>query len=155
MKASSFAQQLKSLNIVHWAIALPMVLGGLAIFSLNMNQPAIAPGQTIDYLIYLPLLAMVVILPISNIIYTQMLKKHYQKPLSVKFKAYKSAFIIRDSFFEIPGILTCIIAYILGNSFILIIIPAILLQFYSNRPVLKKISYDLRLTPDQEKEILA
>ncbi|UII26663.1 hypothetical protein LVD15_25770 [Fulvivirga maritima] len=130
-------------------------MGGLIIFSLNMNQPAVGPGQTIDYLIYVPLLAMVMILPISNIIYTQMLKKHYSKPLTAKFEAYKGAFILRDSLFEIPGILTCIIAYVLGNNFILIIIPAILLQFYSNRPVLKKISYDLRLTPEQEKEILA
>ncbi|UII20625.1 hypothetical protein [Fulvivirga ligni] len=149
----SIAKKLKTLTLIHWTIVLPLVLGAAVLFSINFQRPTVAPGETIDYLIFLPLLAMVVTLPISSIFYNQSLKNKLHLPLEKKIDAYFSASIMRDSFLEIPGVITCIVSYILGNSVILALILIILLKFYATRPVAKKISADLRLSRSEEDQL--
>jgi hypothetical protein len=71
-------------------------------------------------------------------------------PLKNKMPKYLSAVILRSACLELPGLFACVVTFITGETYLLLLVPLLLILFYVYRPTTNSIAEELNLTHEEK-----
>ncbi len=146
--AQSAKNTLKISRIIHWALLAAPVLLGIFVYLFIQNNAALG-DESLQELIYLPLVFMLVSIVGGRFLFQKILGSVKDKGLEEKLQLFLKASIVRNALFEMTGLVTAVVAFLTGNSTILLLIPIIALQFITNRPSLQKVEIELMLSREE------
>lgn len=66
---------------------------------------------------------------------------------------YLSAVIIRSACLELPGLFAGVVAFITGETYLLMLVPLLLILFYMYRPTTHSIAEELNLTQEEKSQL--
>jgi hypothetical protein len=148
MESSSPNQILKRIQVLHAAVAVPLVVfAGIVYYLNNAEQTELTEDMKI--FVYLPLGFMVISILLARPLYYNLLKKSKGKPFIERLNALMVATLTRDAIFEAAGLFAGVSSMVTGNNTTLFLVPIVVLQFYINRPTLFKIENELSATKEE------
>ena len=137
---------LQILAILHWSMAMPMVVFGGITYYVNWTAPVGALEESNQLLLYTPAAVLLVAFPASGMLYSRMIGMvGRDDQLPSKLARFQTAHIIRMASFEAAGLLGGVMSLITATSYNLIIIAVALGMFILNQPSAEKVSTALKL----------
>lgn len=146
-------QPFKTLQIIHGALIMGMVLFLVLTSSINENQAhtTIEPND-IPFL-YIALIAAIAAPIVSNFIFRKKIFEiNNRASLTTKFKRYVSACIVRYALVEGTTLLSIVVSYITGNILASVIAVALIIYMIMIRPIKRKVITDLNITDPETME---
>lgn len=150
---------MKTMRIIHIAMAALPTLFGIVVAALNLTDPNqseagfptdFQPG--IEILLYVPAIVLVLALPMSTFLFKQNIKSNLgeEPTLRSKLAAFQSAHLVRMAFIEMAGLLAVVVCFITGNLYNLAVLLTVLLIFLNKMPSVYSIKTELGLTPEEK-----
>jgi hypothetical protein len=152
---SNVQAQVKQLNIVYWALALPQVVFGGISYLLVSQEIVGAPDYTMALtfqkiaLIFVP-----AAMAAGYFLFKFQVSKVDQKlSLDQKLKQYMSLMVVRAALFEVAFFFCCVSALATGVVLFLYMAPIVFLVFLLLRPTPVGIANDLQLSQSDANQI--
>lgn len=146
-------QTLKTMTIIHYTLMLGMVIFGIIVYSLNEKWELILSITDDIFFLVVPIVAVFGVLVGSYIFKTWLNAIDKSTSLNDQLTRYQTALIVKDALIEGPCLLGIIAALLSGNLYYFIIVIALIIYFYSQRPTLNGIEKDLNLDSSQMAEL--
>lgn len=146
---SEIANRLRTINLVHMALATVMLIFGLVALYVHNLQPV--DNELAKMLRYI-LLGSLAIGLIGSHFVSEILIKKIDKNLELgdKISKYLPVVLVRGAFLEVPGLLTGIAILLTGRSYFIVTMGLLFLAFYFYRPSIIRISNDLGLNAEEK-----
>lgn len=147
---------LQTLRIIHFAMLFMPLAFGLIVVFLYLSDSLPSGGDQEIFLIIPPII-LVGAVPLSWIIFNQILKSALVEPTSFqkKISAYQTAHLIRLSLFEVAGLMAVVVCFITGNLYNLVVLGVVIIVFFMLKPSVYQMESKLQLTPEEKENLLA
>jgi hypothetical protein len=149
---SRIANRLRTISLVHVALATGMLIFGLiALYIHNLQTVDNEMAKMFRYVLIGSLTAGLM----GSYLVSEILIRKIDKNLDLetKISKYLPVVLIRCAFLEVPGLLAGVAILLTGRSYFIVTMGLLLLAFYFYRPSLIRISNDLSLTIEERERL--
>ncbi|MBL0333589.1 MAG: hypothetical protein IPP08_07855 [Chlorobiota bacterium] len=155
MEGKSPKQIFNTVKIMHLAICTgPLIFAIAMAYLVSLGESFGVTGISSTLILLIAVLLFVTGIFLSNILYKKKIDTIIESyNIKDKFAIFTGAFILKLALLEAPALL-CVVGFMLTADYKLLIPVGIILLFmYFSAPTLSKLTNDLKLTPDQIKEL--
>lgn len=150
----SVSTYLRSLNIIYLAQVGMLLAFSLVVFFLNSAGSIPANKEMASVLQYPLIIVFIGCLAAGRFVPYRLINQiDPSRELSYKISKYVGVVIIRGACLEVPGIFACVVSFLSGRSYYLLVIPFLLIIFLLYRPSTSSIANELNLSADERHQL--
>lgn len=112
-------------------------------------------NDTLSFLIYVPLALLLIIIPVSGLVYKKLLQSALTNTqgLAQKLSAFRSAHLVRMAMFEACGLMGAVVSFVTGTWYDLGVAGIVVFIFAANIPTAFMLEQDLDLSSEEKAQL--